>query len=78
VVLPSFKQPAADRGKAVHINRPLNQFGDHSWTAIVNVAVERDGLVRRYPFDEKPDRESSFPRWARYWRGNIPQIARHF
>jgi hypothetical protein len=31
--------------------------GDHSWTAIVNVAVERDGLVRRYPFGEKPDRE---------------------
>ncbi|QWG17139.1 EAL domain-containing protein [Bradyrhizobium sediminis] len=55
VVLPSFKQPATDGGNAtaVHINRPLNQFGDHSWTAIVNVAVEPDGLVRRYPFGEK-------------------------
>jgi diguanylate cyclase (GGDEF)-like protein/PAS domain S-box-containing protein len=59
VVLPSFKQPAADGGNAtaVHINRPLNQFGDHSWTAIVNVAIERDGLVRRYPFGEKLDGE---------------------
>ncbi|QWG24975.1 EAL domain-containing protein [Bradyrhizobium sediminis] len=57
VVLPSFKQPASDGGNvtAVHINRPLNQFGDHSWTAIVNVAVEPDGLVRRYPFGEKLD-----------------------
>ena len=41
VVLPVFKQPAADAGKAtsVHLNRPLDQFGEHSWTAIVNVAV---------------------------------------
>jgi hypothetical protein len=57
VVLPSFEQPgAADgNGTAVHINRPLKQFGDHSWTAVVNVAVERDGLVRRYPFGENLD-----------------------
>jgi diguanylate cyclase (GGDEF)-like protein/PAS domain S-box-containing protein len=57
VVLPAFKQPVADAGSAtvVHINRPLNQFGEHSWTAIVNVAVERDGLVRRYPFGDTLD-----------------------
>src|SRR5467141_218921 len=57
VVLPSFKQPgAADgNGTAVYINRPLKQFGDHSWTAVVNVAVERDGLVRRYPLGENLD-----------------------
>jgi CHASE2 domain-containing sensor protein len=53
VVLPSFKQPGADG--AIHINRPLAEFGDHSWSAIVNVAVEQDGLVRRYPFGEKLD-----------------------
>ena len=41
--------------KRLHINRPLKQFGDHSWTAVVNVAVEPDGLVRRYPFGEKLD-----------------------
>jgi len=49
VVLPSFKQSAGDGGIAtgLHINRPLKQFADHSWTAVVNVRVERDGLVRR-------------------------------
>ena len=51
VVLPSFKQPGGNAG-AVHINRPLKQFADHSWSAVVNVAVEADGLVRRYPFGE--------------------------
>jgi CHASE2 domain-containing sensor protein len=57
VVLPSFKQPGAagGNGTAVYINRPLKQFGDHSWTAVVNVAVGRDGLVRRYPFGENLD-----------------------
>jgi diguanylate cyclase (GGDEF)-like protein/PAS domain S-box-containing protein len=53
VVLPFFKQPGADG--AIHINRPLAEFGDHSWSGIVNVAVEQDGLVRRYPFGEKLD-----------------------
>lgn len=59
VVLPVFKQPVADAGNVtdMHINRPLNQFGEHSWTAIVNVAVERDGLVRRYPFGDTLDGE---------------------
>ncbi|MDO8401148.1 MAG: EAL domain-containing protein [Bradyrhizobium sp.] len=57
VVLPAFKQPATDAGNAtaVHINRPLQQFGEHSWTAVVNVAVERDGLVRRYPLGDTLD-----------------------
>jgi diguanylate cyclase (GGDEF)-like protein/PAS domain S-box-containing protein len=52
VVLPSFKQPATDHGPAIHINRPLKKFADHSWSAVVNVRVEPDGLVRRYPFGE--------------------------
>ena len=57
VVLPSFKQPGADGsdGTAIYINRPLKQFGEHSWTAVVNVAVEPNGLVRRYPFGENLD-----------------------
>jgi diguanylate cyclase (GGDEF)-like protein/PAS domain S-box-containing protein len=57
VVLPSFKQPGADgiNGSAVHINRPLEQFRDNSWSAAVNVAVESDGLVRRYQFGENID-----------------------
>ena len=56
VVLPAFKQPGTDGGperRTVHFNRPLAPFGDHSWTAVVNVGVEPDGLVRRYPYGEK-------------------------
>jgi diguanylate cyclase (GGDEF)-like protein/PAS domain S-box-containing protein len=57
VVLPSFKQPGGDgtNGTTIHINRPLPQFADHSWSAVVNVTVEPDGLVRRYPYGEKFD-----------------------
>jgi diguanylate cyclase (GGDEF)-like protein/PAS domain S-box-containing protein len=51
-ILPSFKQPAPNGG-AAHINRPLRPFNNQSWPAVVNVAVESDGLVRRYPVGEK-------------------------
>ena len=54
VVLPSFQQPHTDR-TTLHINRPLQQFADHSWPAVVNVEAGPDGLVRRYPFGEKLD-----------------------
>jgi diguanylate cyclase (GGDEF)-like protein/PAS domain S-box-containing protein len=54
VVLPWFRQPAShDNPAAVHINRPLPQFAEHAWAAMVNVAVEPDGLVRRFNFGEK-------------------------
>ena len=52
VVLPSFQQPRTDRA-ALHVNRPLQMFAEHSWPALVNVEVGPDGLVRRYPFGEK-------------------------
>lgn len=51
-ILPSFKQPTPNGG-AAHVNRPLKPFANQSWPAVVNVAVESDGLVRRYPFGEK-------------------------
>ncbi|MGB8401430.1 EAL domain-containing protein [Bradyrhizobium sp.] len=54
VILPSFSQPGADKTE-IHVNRPLRQFSDHAWTAHVNVAVEPDGLVRRYPYGEMLD-----------------------
>ncbi len=54
VVLPSFQQPRTDRA-TLHVNRPLQQFAEHSWPALVNVEVGSDGLVRRYPFGEKLD-----------------------
>ncbi|MFB6451783.1 EAL domain-containing protein [Bradyrhizobium tunisiense] len=50
-ILPSFKQPSPNGGPA-HVNRPLKPFANQSWPALVNVAVESDGLVRRYPFGE--------------------------
>jgi diguanylate cyclase (GGDEF)-like protein/PAS domain S-box-containing protein len=55
VVLPWFKQPGADAANpaAIHVNRPLKPFAEQSWAAVVNVAVEPDGRVRRYPFGEK-------------------------
>jgi diguanylate cyclase (GGDEF)-like protein/PAS domain S-box-containing protein len=55
VILPSFQQPAADPGNpdALHINRPLKPFADQSWAALVNIAIEPDGRVRRYPFGAK-------------------------
>jgi diguanylate cyclase (GGDEF)-like protein/PAS domain S-box-containing protein len=57
VVLPAFKQWVADGqgGKTIHINRPLPQFDPYVWSAIVNVAVESDGLIRRYSFGEMLD-----------------------
>jgi diguanylate cyclase (GGDEF)-like protein/PAS domain S-box-containing protein len=55
VVLPSFQQPGADPANpaALHINRPLKPFADQSWAALVNIAIEPDGRVRRYPFGDK-------------------------
>jgi diguanylate cyclase (GGDEF)-like protein/PAS domain S-box-containing protein len=50
-VLPAFKQPGVDG--LTYYNRPLPQFRDQAWTAVVNVAVEPDGLVRRYTFGQK-------------------------
>lgn len=50
VVLPTFQQKAGDlnRGLTLHVNRPLPEFAAHSWSAVVNVLPETDGLVRRY------------------------------
>jgi diguanylate cyclase (GGDEF)-like protein/PAS domain S-box-containing protein len=56
IVLPVFRQSASrQKGPAIHINRPLPQFDAHAWSAIVNVRVEPDGLVRRYSFGETID-----------------------
>lgn len=55
VVLPAFKQPGPEG--TTYFNRPLSAFRAHAWSAVVNVAVEPDGLVRRYPFGQKLDGE---------------------
>src|SRR5262249_13117444 len=56
VVLPAFKQSVrSESGKTIHLTRPLPQFEQHAWLAIVNVTVEPDGLVRRYSLGEPLD-----------------------
>jgi diguanylate cyclase (GGDEF)-like protein/PAS domain S-box-containing protein len=51
VVLPSFKQPGPEG--TTFFNRPLASFNQQAWSALVNVAIEPDGLVRRYSFGQK-------------------------
>jgi diguanylate cyclase (GGDEF)-like protein/PAS domain S-box-containing protein len=56
VVLPTFQQAPRvvnDRRSPAHINKPLPQFAADSWPAVVNVAIEPDGRVRRYPFGDR-------------------------
>jgi len=60
VVLAAFKQPVS--GKSVlqpipHVNRPLAQFAEHAWPALVNVTVEPNGVVRHYSLGETLDGE---------------------
>ena len=55
MILPAFQQPGTDR-TAVHVNRPLRQFADHSWPAIVNVEAGPDGLAITLP--EGTDRDA--------------------
>jgi len=79
VVLPSFKQPGLDAGNvaSVHINRPLKEFAGQAWSAMVNVTVEPDGLVRRYPFGERLDGEF-FPSMGAVLAGQYKQNAAPF
>ena len=58
VVLPSFRQPTSTPNgqlSSLQVNRPLPAFLEQSWSAIVNVAVEPDGRVRRYPVSDRVD-----------------------
>lgn len=59
VILPSFRQRSAVTGdrQSLHINRPLKPFAEQSWAAVVNVDVEPDGRIRRYPLGERLDGE---------------------
>jgi len=51
VILPSFEQlVSSDNRKRVYLNRPLWNFAEHAWPAVVNVSADLDGVVRRYPF----------------------------
>jgi diguanylate cyclase (GGDEF)-like protein/PAS domain S-box-containing protein len=79
VVLPAFKQLVGDSGKGrtSHVNRPLPQFGKHAWSAVVNVDLEPDGLVRRYPFGDTLDGEF-LPSVGALLAGNYEKRAKSF
>jgi diguanylate cyclase (GGDEF)-like protein/PAS domain S-box-containing protein len=57
VVLPVFKQRVVNGANdgSIYVSRPLPQFAKHAWPAVVNVAVEPDGLVRHYAYGEAID-----------------------
>jgi CHASE2 domain-containing sensor protein len=64
VVLPAFKQVVRTGDRStVHVNRPLRLFGDNAWSALVNVPVDQDGLVRRYVLGERLEGDV-LPRWV--------------
>src|SRR5665213_54843 len=49
VILPIFKQPNLG---TIHVNEPLKIFRPHSWSALVNVAPDENGVVRQYPYGD--------------------------
>lgn len=55
IILPAFKQ--TDAAGDIHVSRPLKRFARSSWSALVNVAPDQDGVVRRYPFGDTLDGE---------------------
>ncbi len=48
VFLAAFRQPKAAGKADVLVNRPIDLFAD-GWPALINVPVDGDGLVRRFP-----------------------------
>ena len=74
-VLPAFRQAGANG--ATYFNRPLLQFRDQVWTASVNVAIEPDGLARRYSFGQTLDSEF-LPSMAAVLAGRFDADKRNF
>ncbi|MEP3278922.1 MAG: EAL domain-containing protein [Stappiaceae bacterium] len=54
VILATFNQTLTTRsgGAAMVSNQPIDRFARHAWPAVVNVLVERDGIVRRFPYGD--------------------------
>lgn len=50
IVLPTFRQPGSSRGSEILENLPIPALRPHAQLAAVNIAADRDGLVRHYPF----------------------------
>lgn len=78
VVLPTFSQGRGPGTETqIQLNRPLGPFSAQSWAALVNVAVEPDGRVRRYPMGETLDGEF-IPSMAAMVAGVISSTATPF
>ncbi len=54
VILATFNQSLTNRsgGSATVSNQPIDRFARHAWPAVVNVLVEPDGIVRRFPYGD--------------------------
>lgn len=50
VFLASFVQLESADDNKVLLNTPIDKLASHSWPALVNVAPEAGGVVRRFPF----------------------------
>ena len=79
VILPTFKQWIADEisGNRVHETWPLDAFRELSWPASVNVLVDSDGRVRRYPLSQ-PHQQETIPSLAALLAGSRYQKGKSF
>jgi EAL domain-containing protein (putative c-di-GMP-specific phosphodiesterase class I)/CHASE2 domain-containing sensor protein len=50
IVLPTFRQYGSSKGGAILENLPVPPLRRNAQLAAVNIAADRDGLVRHYPF----------------------------
>lgn len=57
-ILPIFRQMLAkDHDRSLHTNKPRPEFSQSSWSALVNVPVDADGVVRRFFYGGEIDGE---------------------
>ncbi len=59
VLLPVFRQQITAKGSETTITMPIGLFAEKSWPVFANVALERDGNVRRFSLGEKSDAVST-------------------
>jgi diguanylate cyclase (GGDEF)-like protein len=56
VILPMFRQQFGARSSdPLTLTAPLPLFADHAWTALVDVSLDADGLMRSFPVTEMID-----------------------
>ena len=72
--MPSFEQSV---GGTNYVSRPLPLFADQTWSALVNVRPDSDGILRRYPFGGPVDGEF-IPSMAALLAGKFDKTASPF